>query len=127
MKTKKIIATLLILAVLASGFSTINAGKGSDAWDAHARQYNYTILTDSNATIPVDGTYEITLQLNQTYMLGGFLVMAADRCPDLIQNNVKVSDDRPAFFYRTIKTGTWSGNLVNPTGITSANYILHVA
>jgi hypothetical protein len=127
MKTMKIIVALLLLVVVVSGFSTINASKGSDAREAEQAKYNYTFLSDHNATIPVDGTYEITLKLDQYYDLGGFLSYAADLCPDLIDSNVRISPDLPAVFYKPFKSGTWTGNIVNPSGVTSANYILHVA
>jgi hypothetical protein len=126
MKTMKIIASLLILAVIVSGFSTINASKGSDAWAAEQAKYNYLDIGDENATIPVDGTYEITVYIGQIYRFGGFLSMAGERT-DLIDSHVRISPDLPPVFSIPTKPGTWTGNLVNPSGVTSANYILHVA
>jgi hypothetical protein len=128
MKTKKILAALLILAVLVSGFSTINASKYSDLREADVRMYNYLDIGDENATKLPDGrTYEITLKLDQTYALGGFLQFAADMCPDLIQGNLRISPNIPtAHGYRTIKAGTWSGIAETPDHLESIGYILHV-
>jgi hypothetical protein len=129
MKTKKILATLLILAVIVSGFSTINASRMDDDRAADQLKYNYTDLGDGNATW-VDGhTYEITLPLNQNYDLGGLLLFAGFtivKDTNLLEGNVRVSPNVPlARGFRTINAGTWTG--IADSGQESIGYIIHVA